>query len=230
MSDNSTVHRFNALEFWLVVGLAFGLATVASILALLGGPVVGQPAAAASFARNSLGGVLESELIVACFLIAALRHGGWRLQDFNFFPSWRTTLLGVVVAIVVILAFSLLALFAQPFLGSASGHAARLPALGQLETGGALLVLSAAVVDPLYEEMLVCAYVIETLRGRFGAHFAINASVAIRVAFHAYQGPTALLQFAALGLLFAYCYSRWRNVWPLVVAHGLLDFIGLAGH
>src|SRR6202521_5024204 len=146
MSDNSTVHRFNALEFWLVVGLAFGLATVASILALLGGPVVGQPAAAASFARNSLGGVLESELIVACFLIAALRHGGWRLQDFNFFPSWRTTLLGVVVAIVVILAFSLLALFAQPFLGSASGHAARLPALGQLETGGALLVLSAAVV------------------------------------------------------------------------------------
>jgi membrane protease YdiL (CAAX protease family) len=226
MSDNSTVHRFNALEFWLVIGLAFGLATVTSLLAL-GGAVVGQPTAAGSFARDSLGGVLKSELIVACFLIAVLRRSGWRLHDFNFFPSWRTTLLGTIVATVVICAFWLLALFAQPFLGNASGSALRLPALGQIETAGALLVLAASIVDPLYEELLVCAYVIETLRGRFGALFAINASVAIRVAFHAYQGPTALLQFAALGLLFAYCYSRWRNVWPLVVAHGLLDFIGL---
>lgn len=229
MSDNSTVHRFNALEFWLVIGLAFGLATVTSILALLGGAVIGQPAAAGSFARSSLAGVLQSELLVACFLIAVLRRGGWRLRDFNFFPSWRTTLLGVVMAIVVIFAFWLLALFAQPFLGHAPGNALRLPALGQLETAGALLVLGASVVDPLYEELLVCAYVIETLRGRFGALFAINASVAIRVAFHAYQGPIALLQFAALGLLFAYCYSRWRNIWPFVVAHGLLDFIGAPG-
>jgi membrane protease YdiL (CAAX protease family) len=228
MSDNSTVHRFNALEFWLVIGLAFGLATVTSLLALLGGAVAGQPAAAGSLARSSLAGVLQSELIVTCFLIAILQRSGWRLRDFNFFPGWRTTLLGVVLAIVVLFVFWLLALFAQPFLGHAPGNAIRVPALGHVEKAGGLLVLGALLVDPLYEELLVCAYVIETLRGRFGALFAINASVAIRVAFHAYQGPIALLQFAALGLLFAYCYSRWRNVWPFVVAHGVLDFIGLA--
>ena len=29
-----------------------------------------------------------------------------------------------------------------------------------------------------------------------------------------------------LGLLFAFVYWRWRLLWPLIVAHGVMDFMG----
>jgi membrane protease YdiL (CAAX protease family) len=222
MNDNSTVHPFNPLEFWLVIGLAFGLPIVTSILALFAGAPTAE-------SLGPLGHLLKSELIVTVILIAVLRRGGWRLRDFNLLPSWRTTLLGAVLAITVISALWLLANLAQPFLGSAIGNALRLPTTSEIEGASLLLMLGVSIIDPLYEEMLVCGYVIEALRGRYGKLFAINVSVALRVAYHAHQGPFALLQFAALGLLFAYCYTRWRNLWPMAVAHGLVDFVGIAG-
>lgn len=46
---------------------------------------------------------------------------------------------------------------------------------------------------------------------------------------HAYLGPRGMLNAGALGLLAGLCY-RWngRNLWPLFVAHGLVDSIGLS--
>jgi len=32
-----------------------------------------------------------------------------------------------------------------------------------------------------------------------------------------------------MGLLFAFVYLRWSRLWPLVLAHGLLDALALAG-
>jgi uncharacterized protein len=45
---------------------------------------------------------------------------------------------------------------------------------------------------------------------------------------HAYLGPRGMLNAAALGLSSALCY-RWngRNLWPLFIAHGLVDTVGI---
>jgi membrane protease YdiL (CAAX protease family) len=37
----------------------------------------------------------------------------------------------------------------------------------------------------------------------------------------------AALTILPLGLVFAMVYWRWRLVWPLIVAHGVMDFMGL---
>lgn len=45
---------------------------------------------------------------------------------------------------------------------------------------------------------------------------------------HAYLGPRGMLKAGVLGLFGGLCY-RWngRNLWPLFIAHGLVDSVGL---
>jgi membrane protease YdiL (CAAX protease family) len=75
--------------------------------------------------------------------------------------------------------------------------------------------------------VLACAYVVQSLRWRFGIAIAVNASIALRMSFHLYQGPGAFLGFAVFGLVFTFFYIRTGRLWPLIVAHALLEAIAL---
>lgn len=44
---------------------------------------------------------------------------------------------------------------------------------------------------------------------------------------HAYQGPTGILVTGSLGLVFGTVYARQRSLWPIILAHGVIDTIGL---
>jgi membrane protease YdiL (CAAX protease family) len=56
----------------------------------------------------------------------------------------------------------------------------------------------------------------------------VNVSVALRLVCHLYQGTLGVLSVIPVGLIFAYWYVRTGRLWPLIVAHALLDFISLA--
>lgn len=57
---------------------------------------------------------------------------------------------------------------------------------------------------------------------------AVIVSVTIRVSYHLYQGIPGLLAIIPMGLLFGIWFARTRQLWPLIVAHALFDFVGLA--
>lgn len=44
---------------------------------------------------------------------------------------------------------------------------------------------------------------------------------------HAYQGPTGILVTGLLGLVFGLLFLRSKSLWPLVLAHGLIDTLSL---
>lgn len=44
---------------------------------------------------------------------------------------------------------------------------------------------------------------------------------------HAYQGATGILVTGCLGLVFGLLYLRTKSLWPLVIAHGLIDTLSL---
>lgn len=61
-------------------------------------------------------------------------------------------------------------------------------------------------------------------------HAGVLAVLAQAVVFglcHAYQGPTGILVSGAIGLAFGLLMLRFRTIWPLVVAHGLIDTISM---
>lgn len=90
-------------------------------------------------------------------------------------------------------------------------------------------VFIVSLLNPWYEELLVCAFVIEALRKRFGIAAAMNVSIAIRMSYHLYQGPPAFIVFAIFGLLMTFFYVRTGRLWPVIVAHSIEDFVALAG-
>ena len=66
------------------------------------------------------------------------------------------------------------------------------------------------------------------LAGRRGA--GLLAALAQATLFglaHAYQGATGILVTGLLGLVFGLLYLRAKSLWPLVIAHGLIDTLSL---
>ena len=43
----------------------------------------------------------------------------------------------------------------------------------------------------------------------------------------AIQGPLAVIPIAFFGLVVTFVYVRMGRLWPAIVAHGILDFVGL---
>ena len=217
--------EFFAPEFFLVVLLAFGLFSVASVRALFG-PLTGR--AALLFDDHRVWTLLIYQLSVAPVIMYILWERGWKWPDFSVGIAPRGVLQGFGLAIVAFcLSKAAAMLTATVASASAATAAVALPAAGgALAVGG---MIFAAMVKALFEEILVCGYVIQSLRGRFGIALAVNASIALRMSFHLWQGPAAFLSFAVFGLLFTLFYIRTGRLWPLIVAHALLEALQFLG-
>jgi membrane protease YdiL (CAAX protease family) len=92
-----------------------------------------------------------------------------------------------------------------------------------------VLVLS-AIRHAVVEEVIVVAYLLDRF-GKFGwsTPVAIALSAVLRGTYHLYQGFGPFLGNAAMGVLFAWLYTRTRRVLPLVIAHALLDIAAFVG-
>ena len=56
----------------------------------------------------------------------------------------------------------------------------------------------------------------------------MSVSAFVRLLYHTYQGPLAIVTILPLGLIFAAVYLKWRNLWPLVLAHTAFNVAGWA--
>lgn len=155
-----------------------------------------------------------------------LRARGWTLQRLGLAPSWRDSGLGVALALASYVGYALLWIVTIS-LWPRVGQVARATHLigGTLQWLNVLLV---SLVNPVYEEVFLCGYVVAALRERVGVTAAINASAGLRVFCHFYQGALGVLGIVPMALLFAYWYARTARLWPLIVAHAILDLAGLA--
>jgi uncharacterized protein len=209
-------------EFLIVVLGAFGLFLLSNLVVLLNPEVMADVPPIDNAQLNSL---VAHELVVLFVLGAFLRMRGWTAEKLGISADLRDTVIGVGL---MALAFG-----ASKLMEALAGHYApeRLEAALRFEQIAGplhfLTVAAVSIVNPIFEELFVCAYVITALKEKRGAAFAMNVSVALRVTYHLYQGVVGVLLIAPVGLLFAYWYVRSGRLWPLIVAHGLLDFIAL---
>ena len=52
----------------------------------------------------------------------------------------------------------------------------------------------------------------------------------LRGTYHLYQGFGAGLGNVAMGLVFGYAWQRTGRLWPLVIAHGIIDAVAFVGY
>jgi uncharacterized protein len=95
---------------------------------------------------------------------------------------------------------------------------------------GPVLVLAAAG-NGILEEVVVVGYLLTRLRQiGFTTAAAVTASALLRGSYHLYQGFGAFLGNAIMGVVFALFFLRFRRLWPLIVAHTILDTVAYLGY
>ena len=146
------------------------------------------------------------------------RIRGWSISTFGWRISWKGTAGGILLFIAATIVKILVSL---------SLTAIHSPRAGFVVAGLTVpVIILLAVINPFFEEVLEAGYLIHSLQ-RFGMWPAVLACGAFRGLLHLYQGVDGAASIFAGGLLFGLVYWRWRQLWPLVVAHSLDDFIGL---
>ena len=193
---------------------AFGLFMLSSVTAAF------APEPPAAVSDDGLLGLVVYEVFILMALGAFLAMRGWRMADFGMTPTFKDTGIGYLLAAACyaayIAAWTIVSLY--------------VPADTDLQVSADLrasTVVMLSLVNPVFEELFVCGYLINALKKRRSVVFAINVSVAVRLAYHLYQGPLAVLHIVPMGLIFGYWFARTGRLWPLVVGHALLDFLAL---
>ena len=92
-----------------------------------------------------------------------------------------------------------------------------------------LLLWSAA--NAFAEETVVVMWLLTRLKQlRAPVAGAIAASAVLRGTYHLYQGFSAGIGNIAMGVIFAYFYHRTGKIWPLILAHFLIDAVAYLGY
>ncbi|MEP7160569.1 MAG: CPBP family intramembrane glutamic endopeptidase [Dermatophilaceae bacterium] len=93
-----------------------------------------------------------------------------------------------------------------------------------------VLLLSAGQ-NALLEEVLMVGYLFTRWRqAGWSVLVVVGVSALIRGTYHLYQGFGGFVGNIVMGLLFGWVYARTRRVWPLVIAHFLLDAMAFVGY
>ncbi len=169
-----------------------------------------------------------------CTAALWLRGSSWREVGLHRPARWRPTLLlgiGAGVLFQVVSSFLIGPLISQ-WVGGSKDYSAFANLAGG-NVGGLLMWLGVAWTFAAFgEEMVYRGYVmtrVAELAGptRLGWLTALVVSSALFGLSHAYQGLSGVVSTFVLGLAFGgvYLYTQ-RNLWAVIVAHGVLDTIG----
>ena len=81
------------------------------------------------------------------------------------------------------------------------------------------------------EEVVVVGFLLTRLRQlQVNPWVALALSSLLRGVYHLYQGFGAGLGNVAMGLVFGYAWQRTGRLWPLIVAHTLIDAVAFVGY
>jgi len=213
-----------AFELTVVLLLAFGLTVPGSLLALLSPDYLANRETPPINNDALLRGLVH-ELVIMCILIPFLKARGWTRERLGIRPSLQDSLWGVGIllacwAATYVLEIILYCVWPQLIVGMSH---MRISA-GHFDW---YRVLAVSIVNPVFEELFVCGYLITALKERLGTTMAVNVSAGIRVFYHFYQGALAVVGITPMALVFGYWFARTGRLWPLIVAHALGDFIAL---
>lgn len=206
-------------EIALVLLAAFALPVIYSTLILMN--VTDLPAS--SDARLLIGLVFEAVVLLS--LGAVLSARGWTPERLGIGSLTLQDAIdgaGLLVAAYLIPAVILSVLPPD----AKQAITASIPAFALTGVSLALAIV-ASLLTPIFEEVFVVGYVFATLGGKSKA-LAMNVSVALRLAYHLYQGAAAAIFILPMAVVFAWWYSTRPSLWPLLIAHAALSIIGFA--
>lgn len=88
-----------------------------------------------------------------------------------------------------------------------------------------------AFANSAAEEIIVVAYLISRLRRLgFSENSSLLASALLRGSYHLYQGLGGGIGNLAMGIVFGRYWQKTNRLWPLLIAHALIDIVAFVGY
>ncbi|MCX5045134.1 CPBP family intramembrane metalloprotease [Aldersonia sp. NBC_00410] len=93
------------------------------------------------------------------------------------------------------------------------------------------VLILAALANAAAEEILVVGYLVTRLRGLgWSENKSLAASALLRGSYHLYQGLGGGLGNMAMGVVFGRYWQVSNRLWPLIIAHALIDIVAFVGY
>ena len=238
---NPEVRKRIRIEIVVVLLVTFGLSGLTAAVALLEAQLAPGGLGDQTVALNS--SASKQSLIDLLYqLLRVLRLCGW--AALGLYLLWRSgvgpKLVGLArpqrredglpaLALAALIGIPGLALY---LIAHALGLNLAVAASGLREHWWRVPVLIiAAIANAAAEEILVVGYLITRLR-RLGwsENASLWASSALRGSYHLYQGLGGGLGNVVMGLVFGRYWQRTNRLWPLLIAHALIDIIAFLGY
>ena len=209
-------------EFFIVISLAFGYSIIMSAIIFINYFLSG-----ASYQYSNSDIALVSNIIYQV-LILAMIFSFLNARESNITLSNNFNIIKLLgICVILILSYYLFYyLFIIIATWSSSATINQTSNLTATKFSLIPIILFSAS-NGFFEEIIVVGYVIPVVTERRNSFYGLNVSVFIRLLYHLYQGPVAALHIIPMGLVFGLIFIKYKNIWPLVIAHFVLDVIAL---
>lgn len=161
------------------------------------------------------------ELLALMLVLWIARVRGWSFKTFGLRVSWKWTGAAILLLIVALVMLSFQTVIFN-LLNPPDGKVEPLTNSGLTLPFVTLLT----VINPIFEELMEVGYFFHALK-RYGVWPAVLASAFFRALLHGYAGFNLAAGVLLLGLIFGSAYAWWRQMWPLILAHAIIDFFAL---
>ncbi len=153
------------------------------------------------------------EVITLLIALGIGRIRGWSLATFGFRLSWKWTAIGVVLFGAGFLLQQIIGFVTREvFHNTVDYHR-----INHLTIPVILLI---SLINPIFEETIESGYIFYALE-KYGPWLTVSLSAGFRAFLHATMGISGVVAMFTQGLFYGLFYWRWRQLWPLVVAHAL---------
>jgi len=173
------------------------------------------------------------------FVATRLREDGWGYFGITRPKNWFRTVLQILgIALAVLLAVKLII---NPIMAvMPNGGVQDLSRFDYLEgdlPNLILMLVNIWITAAFLEEFLFRGYLMKRLYELLGTNDKLAWGIALlgqAVIFgmaHAYQSPAGMFKVGVIGLVFGLSYfATGRNLWPVILAHGLIDSMDMITH
>jgi len=208
-------------EFMIVILVAFGYFILRSFSWIF---EISEENAIVLFTNLDLYWLIVLELVALLLVAVFLYLRNYKFSDFNFAFSLESSTYGLVLFSANYILYYLLYMTVATVFTELFNNAITISA-SPFEINTTIpAIIAISIVNPVFEETIVVGYIVKSLEKSLAPAVIIGLSVLIRLSYHVYQGPIILVSILPMGLLFAWLYWKTRRLWPLILAHAVLDF------
>lgn len=211
------------LEFALVISISLGYFIFNSYYWATvdpSGPTV------LTYSNSQVFQIIYYELIMLVVVGSILKWQGRSFTNFGLSFSVDKITIGLILFIVCYFLYVLLfRLFGDFVLSLNLLNGASSDSISFSMNISLISLVLYATINPIFEEFILVGYIVTAIREKYGLLISLILSVGFRLSFHIYQGPIILLSSLPMGIIFTIYFWHKRSIVPLIIAHGLMDFL-----